>query len=233
MATSDQTRLLKSSDELRQSLNRSAGLDQLTSRATQFDWLINRGIELGQPMNRAPQFDWLMNCGAELDQLMAGCTQFDWLMDRAADLDQLMNSDSELDRMINAGDQLRRLTTADILGETVNARSLPELTSPIGQRGDHLARGFCNHIKKCIEDFEESLDPQHEVGIRLVSFGQVLTFHLDDIGHRSPVLIFFDGVNERGEPVELIQHINQISVLLIKMPRRNEGDRRKIGFVAK
>ncbi|MDB5290278.1 MAG: hypothetical protein JWL69_1519 [Phycisphaerales bacterium] len=72
-----------------------------------------------------------------------------------------------------------------------------------------------------IREFDAKLDSEYEVGVRLVSFGQSVVFHLKDIGYWNPSLISFSGESEAGEPVELIQHVSQISVLLMKLPRKN------------
>jgi hypothetical protein len=45
-------------------------------------------------------------------------------------------------------------------------------------------------------------------------------FHLQDMGHWNPSLLFFIGVTDDGNPVRLIQHVSQISVLLMKLPRK-------------
>jgi hypothetical protein len=69
------------------------------------------------------------------------------------------------------------------------------------------------------------------VGVRLVSFGQSVTFHLENIGYWNPSLISFSGFTENGEPVELIQHVSQISVLLVKVKRKDLSKPKKpIGF---
>jgi hypothetical protein len=80
--------------------------------------------------------------------------------------------------------------------------------------------------------FDATLDQEHEVGVRLVSFGQTVVFHLDDIGFWNPSLICFKGVTDDGSPVELIQHASQISVLLMKLCRKDPSKpKRRIGFV--
>jgi hypothetical protein len=56
-------------------------------------------------------------------------------------------------------------------------------------------------------------------------------FHLHNMGYWNPSLISFSGTTENGEPVELIQHISQISLLLMKLPRTNPSEPKKpIGF---
>lgn len=99
---------------------------------------------------------------------------------------------------------------------------------------DHnLADEFHRRLINWINDFHRSLDEKYEVGARLVSFGQSVTFHIEDIGYWNPSLISFCGKNELGEKVELIQHVTQISILLVAMKRESiEAPKRPIGFAS-
>lgn len=75
------------------------------------------------------------------------------------------------------------------------------------------------------------LDNEHEVGVRLVNFGQTVVFSLEDMRYCDPSLISFIGRTQEGQPVELIQHVNQISILLMKLPRQYPTEPKKpIGF---
>ena len=56
-----------------------------------------------------------------------------------------------------------------------------------------------------IKSFEDSLDNDHEIGARLVSFGQSITFHIEDMGFYGPDIITFEGIDEKGQAVQLIQ----------------------------
>jgi len=95
----------------------------------------------------------------------------------------------------------------------------------------NYASEFHRRLVKRIADFDASLDSQHEVGIRLVSFGQTVIFHLEDLGYWNPSLITFSGKTDAGDPVELIQHVSQISILLMKLPRKDVSTpKRRIGF---
>jgi hypothetical protein len=106
--------------------------------------------------------------------------------------------------------------TSEILAQVSEARS---------------AEGFVKRLLREIRAFEFSLDPAHEVGIRLVSFGQALTFHVTRIGFVEPSLITFHGLSEAREPVQLVQHVNQISFLLMKVERLEpETPKQPIGF---
>jgi len=80
-----------------------------------------------------------------------------------------------------------------------------------------------------IKDFEAVLDDDHEIGARLVSFGQVITFHIEAVSYDSPSIITFYGSTETMEKVQLIQHVSQLSVLLITVKKQHDKPRR-IGF---
>jgi len=95
----------------------------------------------------------------------------------------------------------------------------------------NFASEFHKRLAKSIADFDADLDNEHEVGVRLVNFGQSVTFHLQDMGYWNPSLLFFFGVMKDGSPVQLIQHVSQISVLLMKLPRKDPSKPKKpFGF---
>jgi len=105
---------------------------------------------------------------------------------------------------------------------------MPRIEIPKDQ---NLASEFHKRLIKWIQNFDKELDKEFEVGIRLVNFGQTVTFHLEHIGYWNPSLISFSGFTENGEPVELIQHVSQISILLLKIKRKDpEKPKRSIGF---
>lgn len=89
-----------------------------------------------------------------------------------------------------------------------------------------------NLIRRYIEEFEESLDPEHEVGVMLTNFGQSVLMQVLEIGYEESVMLVFKGiVNER--PATLIQHINQLNFLLTSVKRTKPKEpKRKIGFAA-
>lgn len=96
----------------------------------------------------------------------------------------------------------------------------------------NYASKFYEKLVRAINSFDASLDSEFEVGVRLVSFGQSIVFHLEGMGFFNPSLITFAGHTQDGEPVELIQHVSQISILLMKLPREDPSQpKRPIGFL--
>ncbi len=112
--------------------------------------------------------------------------------------------------------------------------SFPTIRNPlIENMEDNYASSFHNRLKEWISEFDDSLDQAHEVGVRLVSFGQTVVFHLEGMGYYNPSLISFHGHTEDGNPVELIQHVSQISLLLTKLQRKDPSSPKKpIGFAS-
>jgi hypothetical protein len=67
--------------------------------------------------------------------------------------------------------------------------------------------------------------------VKLVSFGQTIQFHIEDLSYYNPSLIAFIGRLPNGSKVELIQNVAQISFLLMALPKLNEdAPARRIGF---
>ena len=85
-------------------------------------------------------------------------------------------------------------------------------------------------IIKSIKNFESALDDEHEVAVRLASFGQSVMMQVTEIGYSNPALIHFYGyVN--GSKSELIQHVSQLNFLLMAAPKTEPGlPPRRIGF---
>lgn len=85
-------------------------------------------------------------------------------------------------------------------------------------------------IKKYIEEFEASLDTEHEVGVMLTNFGQSVLMQVTEIGYEKSVMLVFKGFVD-GRSATLIQHINQLNFLLTSVVRKEpEKPKRKIGF---
>ena len=107
---------------------------------------------------------------------------------------------------------------------------LPTALPRAAEHADNPARWMFERLATYIRQFEATLDQEHEVGARLVSFGRELSFHIEDMGYYGPDMIVFYGKNEKGEPVQLIQHTSQLSVLLVAVRKQSERPRR-IGFI--
>ena len=112
-----------------------------------------------------------------------------------------------------------------IFNRDLNLMQIPRL------RDHKLADWMHERLVSSINDFENKLPMDFEAGGRLVSFGQSVEFCISDIGYWNPDLIIFHGILPDGGPVKLIQHVSQLSILLVAVKRKNpNGPRRKIGF---
>jgi hypothetical protein len=94
-----------------------------------------------------------------------------------------------------------------------------------------LASDFFKKLSHYMDEFDKSLNQEHEVGIKLVNFGQTVQFTVHNIGYYNPKLICFYGEMPDGSAIQLIQHVNQINFLLTAVKRKNpEEPKRPIGF---
>lgn len=85
-------------------------------------------------------------------------------------------------------------------------------------------------LRKYIQEFEESLDSEHEVGILMTNFGQSILMQVTQITYEYPVLMVFKGfVN--GREATLLQHINQLNFLLTSVDKAPDKPKAKIGFL--
>lgn len=86
-------------------------------------------------------------------------------------------------------------------------------------------------IKKYIQEYEKTLDTEHNVGVMLTNFGQTILMEVKEITYEKSVVLVFKGwVN--GQYSTLLQHINQLNFLLTAVPIQEGRPKRKIGFVA-
>ena len=87
-------------------------------------------------------------------------------------------------------------------------------------------------LLKYIGQFEMQLDRDHEIGGRFVAFGDDTHFHIADVGYWNPDIITFDGFDQRGNRVKLIQNVSQLNVLLVAVRKTTPPAEppRRIGF---
>ena len=106
------------------------------------------------------------------------------------------------------------------------------LTNNISIRDYDMADWKYEKIMEQIHDFEETLDAEHEIALKLASFGSSITMIVTDISYQNPDLLYFYGfVN--GKDAQLIQHINQLNFLLTSVEREDKSKpARRIGFIA-
>jgi hypothetical protein len=103
----------------------------------------------------------------------------------------------------------------------------PVAENAIGSRASAVHK----QLIKYILTFDQQLDQTHEVGVRLVSFGEAIVFHVRRISYSDPSLVTFEGTLDDGAPVQLVQHISQLSFLLTAVKRADPNQpKRPFGF---
>ncbi len=119
----------------------------------------------------------------------------------------------------------------DVLGdmERSNREHLQKIARSTFEHRNPVIQAFAS-LKEYISNFQASLDDEHEVGASLVSFGQQVTLHVRSVGYSTPAIITFDGVTENGDREQLIQHVSQLSFLLLAVKKLGDQPRR-IGFI--
>lgn len=85
-------------------------------------------------------------------------------------------------------------------------------------------------IKNYIQEFEKTLDVDHEVGVMMTNFGQSIVMQVTEITYEEPVLLIFKGYIN-GKMSVLIQHMNQLNFLLTSLDKVTEEPKRQIGFI--
>ena len=94
----------------------------------------------------------------------------------------------------------------------------------------HTAEYALDFILEQIQEFEDSLDDDHEVLVQLASFGQSIQMQVLEIRAENPNYLVFSGYVGNDYSV-LIQHLSQLSFLLVAAKRPDpEVPARRIGF---
>jgi hypothetical protein len=134
------------------------------------------------------------------------------------------------DQVPNSFSPLQLITPDDIRAD--HLANLEEMARDVAEAAHaRSAEGFAARLLEQIRLFEGRLDQQHEVGLRVVTFGQALTVHVEALGYIEPSLITFEGRTDSGDPVRLVQHVSQVSFLLVTLARLEPSEpRRPIGF---
>ena len=114
---------------------------------------------------------------------------------------------------------------------------MKDLTQPINfgleriidKKQYERADWFYKQLTESVIKFQKKLDNDHEVGAAIASFGRERVVYITKFGYWNPNLFIVYGEDEEGNPVELLQHISQINILLVSLKKRTENPRR-IGF---
>ena len=81
-----------------------------------------------------------------------------------------------------------------------------------------------------IQQFEKQLDSDQEVGMGFAG-SDVGTLRIQGMGFFAPDLITFYGVDPNGSKTQLVQHVSQLSVMLVAAKKEDESQEpNRIGF---
>lgn len=85
-------------------------------------------------------------------------------------------------------------------------------------------------IMEEIASFESTLDNDHEIALRLASFGTSTVMVVTSIGYQNPDMLYFYGF-VGGKKAQLIQHVSQLNFLITSVEREDKSKpARRIGF---
>lgn len=84
----------------------------------------------------------------------------------------------------------------------------------------HLARRYHALLTNRVDTMRARIGPSHEVGLRLIGVGSSEVFYLDEIHHADPALLAFCGITLDGMPIEVIQDVSMVNVILQALPTR-------------
>ena len=111
----------------------------------------------------------------------------------------------------------------------LRAKSFVEQMNEINQ--PYTAKSIFNELVQRIQRFESELNQEQEVGMQLVNFGQSTQFSVSRLGYTDPSIIWFEGVLADDSSVQLVQHVSQISFLMVALKREHpEKPKAQIGF---
>lgn len=81
-----------------------------------------------------------------------------------------------------------------------------------------------------IKTFEDQLDDNHEIALKLASFGSSVVMYVMTIGYQNPDMLYFYGFVE-DQPAQLIQHMSQLNFLITSVEKADKDKpARRIGF---
>lgn len=111
------------------------------------------------------------------------------------------------------------------------AASLPVRDMPIIMPAVVRAHEAAQYILADMATFAAKLDDAHEVAVALVPFGPQYLIHVRALSTRGEMLVVFHGETQEGDAVILVQHVHQLSFLLLAAKRANPDEPKKpIGF---
>jgi len=92
------------------------------------------------------------------------------------------------------------------------------------------ARWAYERVILYIQNFENQLDADQEVAMGLAG-GDTGVIRIEGLGYFDPDIITFYGTNDNGAKTQLVQHVTQLNVMLMALPKLTEQpEPNRIGF---
>lgn len=108
-----------------------------------------------------------------------------------------------------------------------NARN-KELQNEIAKTNN--AEYIAKIIGHKIVEFQSALSEVQDIVLQIIQFNNSITLYVTGVSHLGMGLVVFQGLDSNNNPCEIVQHINQINVLMAVVPKPAEVPHRKIGF---
>jgi hypothetical protein len=106
----------------------------------------------------------------------------------------------------------------------------PEALTKVPLEKKSPAEWAYERIVLYIKKFEEELDNDHEVGMGFVG-SDVGSLRIQGMGYFAPDMVTFYGISPQGAKMQLVQHVNQLNVMLVSEPKAKDVDEPlRIGF---
>jgi len=81
-----------------------------------------------------------------------------------------------------------------------------------------------------IQNFEKTLDNDHEVGMGFAG-GDAGVMRIEGLGFYDPDIVTYYGINGAGQKAQLVQHVSQLNVMLVASPKSiDQAAPHRIGF---
>lgn len=144
-------------------------------------------------------------------------------------MSERMEIDTSAELMENDVLPKSREVHTDPDAQPVNGQIMPRALTEAANRKSPAQWAY-ERIILYIQNFEEQLDNEHEVGMGLAGGGAGI-IRIEGLGFYDPDIITFYGVNEDGAKTQLIQHVSQLNVTLVASPKHNDQpEPTRIGF---
>lgn len=126
------------------------------------------------------------------------------------------------------GPRARAVHSDPNVGPTPEQEPLPEGVAKTPVESKSPAEWAYQRLIMYIQNFEKQLGDEHEVAIAATDGGAL---RIEGIGYFDPDIVTFYGTNPTGARMQLVQHVTQLSVALVAIPKQVPEEKpRRIGF---